>query len=218
MKTVGKRRFGFTLVELLMVIAIISLLAGLLMPALSKAMEMARTTACANNEKQQALALGLYAEDYHRYLPPSMWSEDRNHDGVTDSWPVWKDFLTNAAYYGQNYVPSTAFQCPKAKRPYNGRGNYGMSRWISEVTNSEPSGGFWIFRPIRPSRLYMVGECSEGYSEVVSWTPILAYRHQQKRYVNFLFADGHTQPLDTFGVATNPYDSPRRLPWRNVSE
>jgi prepilin-type N-terminal cleavage/methylation domain-containing protein len=55
---------AFTLVELLMVIAIISILAALLLPALSRANENAKRTSCVGNLRQVNLAIRLYADDW----------------------------------------------------------------------------------------------------------------------------------------------------------
>lgn len=65
-----RRRFGFTLVELLVVITIISVLMGLLLVGISAARESARRAQCVNNQRDLTLALLTYATEHGNELPP----------------------------------------------------------------------------------------------------------------------------------------------------
>ncbi len=69
-------RAGFTLIELLVVIAIIGLLVSMLMPAVQRAREAARRSACINNIRQLALATHNYLDSHRKF--PSGWVEPEN--------------------------------------------------------------------------------------------------------------------------------------------
>lgn len=66
-------RSGFTLIEVLVVVAIIALLVGVLIPSLAKAREQAKRAVCSSNFHQVAVGMGTYAADFNGFLPTRGW-------------------------------------------------------------------------------------------------------------------------------------------------
>jgi prepilin-type N-terminal cleavage/methylation domain-containing protein/prepilin-type processing-associated H-X9-DG protein len=132
---------GFTLIELLVVIAVIAILVALLLPALSRAKETARRTACLSNLRQLAAAVHLYGGDFEDTLP-GIW--DGSVGGGKDSGPGgWMYFLNfgGPAHFdptrGSLYpyaANGAVFQCPSDR--VQAGDSYAMNALLSRPTST----------------------------------------------------------------------------------
>ena len=180
-----KKSIGFTLVEMLVVIAIIGILTAILFPVFSKAREQARIVKCSNNQQQIIMALNMYAQENDNVLP------DR------DSW------ITDIS----DQVTLKTFHCPNSERNQNK--SYGISSHLFYADGQ----GISIEQIITPSKVGVtvdVDAAQNAKSEDLTVpTKITPYkRHYNGKGFVIGYFDGHIETVSNASDADpNNYNS-----------
>lgn len=105
-----RRRRGFTLVELLVVIGIIAIMIGILLPTLNRARRAARQTACMSNMRQLGQSWTIYLSENKTHLPHYQWQAPSGQAEKAWNW-YWLGVLSNLR------VQTGAILCPEAVDP-----------------------------------------------------------------------------------------------------
>ena len=210
---------AFTLVELLVVIAVIALLAALLLPALNRAKAAARRTVCINNARQINLALRMYADD-HRDAMLAVTNQE-------DLYVTYKASLQ--PYLSRNIsgtndplfvCPADDFDCndPAIKEFFlfehvSGRGFYRQqatrysSYWFNGEAPDKPEtrmGGKPFSSVREPSRVVLLGEIS-GCIALSAHDRREPYQFNNARNV-MSFVDGHVSYLRIYWNGVKGFD------------
>jgi prepilin-type N-terminal cleavage/methylation domain-containing protein/prepilin-type processing-associated H-X9-DG protein len=185
---------GFTLVELLVVMALVTLLAAILLPVLGAARERARQSACLSNLRQIGQAQLLYAQDW----------DDRLPDWYTFAPPRPKPFGPYRYWteYLQPYLRSKAVLHDPSARWASGvpedekLAEYALVTWGQHGRGTQtdpywqwPGSTFRVSEVVRPTETLAL---VDGWA-TVSWEGADLRRHGEG--MNACFVDGHTRWL-----------------------
>ena len=214
---------GFTLVELLVVVAIIAVLAGLLLPGIARSKTKAKQIHCMSNMRQIGVALSMYADDHGGRMPLTLHEHEHEdedeHDQEESSWVhTLKPYLGN--------VEDVRF-CPadrrKAERNASGGTSYILNDYLA-VPLVDPFGRLLqevprlhqVARPSETMSTFIISDLNEpAFSAdhthsrhwLHGWAIVLADiqpdRHRTgganqdftNGQANYLYVDGHVDPI-----------------------
>lgn len=220
----------FSLIELLITISIIAILAALLLPALNRARDMAKSASCFNNLKQLGIAYGTYFSENQDYLPPISHNDNKIY------WPMYLIGIEIREISGQDgynenirgrYASPKMFACPAMSKKFNPYTGTEPIHWSTNVPHYAPCDMMGKTLPEmpkvtqlkKPSGKFLLGDVWAyvqgriwkdagfyriNWRELVNGYGIWAGRHS--RCVNILHADGHVTSYRVLNPE-NPYTS-----------
>lgn len=175
---------GFTLVELLVVIAVIGILASMLLPAISSAVQKAKRVRCGNNLKQLGTSFIMFADDHGQQLPAlnsgGPFKDPTNPHNPTN-W--WYRIISDAGYVTHVTNKGGIWRCPNVSRadmdapfgeamegygPVENNGHVPGLRsllWYATESDGRTAGSVRLNAIKRTSELWLLGDVGKPKDE-----------------------------------------------------
>jgi prepilin-type N-terminal cleavage/methylation domain-containing protein/prepilin-type processing-associated H-X9-DG protein len=222
----NQRPAGFTLVELLSVIAIIGALAGLLLPVVQRSRSAARRMTCASNMRQWSFAAQSYADVHSGRLPrrgqgvkPMFMPAGVSQIDLPEVWfnvlpPLMEDQPLVDRWNERN-EPNAGQQsvwiCPEAVRPDDtvtrGFLPYGMNMALSPTSSADPDN---INRVGPTQTMVFIADAAGLYSSVIPYAGAFSPVPRHDGMVNIAFLDAHVAAFDGDYVGCGVKPDPQR--------
>jgi prepilin-type N-terminal cleavage/methylation domain-containing protein/prepilin-type processing-associated H-X9-DG protein len=215
-----KRHAGFTLIELLVVVAIIAVLVAILLPALKKARDSAKTAVCLTNLRQIATVFQYYGDAYNDAIPPANWWPQPLPPPSGADYRIWPYLLRDAGLVGNGTggnstypepigldagtYPGGIWRCPAGEvspKWWWNQTHYGMNGNMYHANVEELPSNKWFRRrsALRedPAIKMLLADSSHWYGNNQAiyiddiGSFILSFRHRSA--INMLYLDGHAK-------------------------
>lgn len=224
----GFHHCRFTLIELLIVVSIIAILAGMLLPALNHARMLAKRISCTGNVKQIGLACAQYESDYYGYIP----CRRTNAAGEETFYLFFKDYIPyqidEAVAQNNPSSKPSIWRCPSVKTELYAKDGYfvgsGYGMPMFSYSLNAQNGLYYNYTTLKfgmhkgkellyPSEQIILTETNYGVFDQYTQTHLTNGRVCWGRHsdsVNTLRFDGHVSSDKkirrmTFNYLTNEY-------------
>ena len=214
---------AFTLIELLAVIGVIAILAAILFPVLTSAIEKGNKTRCLSNLQQWGAGVALFLSDNNGVFPQNGLTGGSLDVNKSGAWfnvippSMGTEALSNLVAAGQAPGPTppynrNIFTCPSLRGSGGGTNlvmSYAYNMSIDDMNRVNSTSAFsQILRlsQIRtPAQFVVFGEVAQTTADVMG-AANLVYRHDGGHQANVCFADGHVSSIEASSLTNIIWD------------